>query len=182
MIHCSQFVRFIRFCMFLCVILNFSSCASGSNTLAHTISYKNDIGDKNFRQKIVDYARYYLEKPYRKCGRDEKGFDCSGFVSYVLKNFQIALPASSQDQANVGKSIGIEAARPGDLVFFGDKNRIHHVGIITEHHKDVLMVIHSSSSNGVIEENVLKSDYWLKRIRKFTNIQSYKTNKLASNP
>ncbi|MEO6190017.1 MAG: C40 family peptidase [Saprospiraceae bacterium] len=182
MIHRSKFIRFIRFCIFLCVILNFSSCASGSTTPPDRMSYKMDISDKKFRQNIVEYARYFLERPYRKCGRDEKGFDCSGFVSYVLKNFHIALPASSQDQSNVGKSIKIADTSPGDLVFFGDKKRIHHVGIITENHKDVLMVIHSSSSNGVIEENVLKSDYWHKRIRKFTNIQSYRTNKLVSNP
>ncbi|MGB5023938.1 MAG: hypothetical protein WBO44_01255, partial [Saprospiraceae bacterium] len=50
---------------------------------------------------------------------------------------------------------------------------IVHVGIITESKKDRLMVIHSTSSKGVIEENILKSDYWIMRMHKVCSLNSY---------
>jgi len=39
------------------------------------------------------------------------------------------------------------------------------------------MMVHSSSSRGVIEENVLNSDYWVRRIRHITSLTSYKKEK-----
>ena len=55
-------------------------------------------------------------------------------------------------------------ANPGDLIFFGEKGSIHHVGIVEKNKPDELRVIHSTNQRGVIEENVLVSDYWKKRI------------------
>ncbi|NOT36928.1 MAG: hypothetical protein HOP11_06090 [Saprospiraceae bacterium] len=160
--------------------LSHSSCASRKEDHKTTYKTQRDTQiEKSHRQKIVEYARYFEDKPYRKNGRDEKGFDCSGFVCYVLKNFNIELPASSHDISLEGKTLSYETAKPGDLILFGDKDRIHHVGIITEIKSNKLMVIHSSSSKGVIEENVLLSDYWVKRIKSFKDVESFGSNKLA---
>jgi hypothetical protein len=38
-------------------------------------------------------------------------------------------------------------------------------------------MVHSSSSRGVIEENVLESDYWLRRMKYITKLTSYKKEK-----
>ena len=65
----------------------------------------------------------------------------------------------------------------GDLIFFGGKDNITHVGIITVNKKNQLMMVHSSSSRGVIEENVLESDYWLRRMKYITKLTSYKKEK-----
>jgi len=157
-----------------------SACVSGRDTNHSLDTSKRDTQvDQSLRNKIIEYARNFESLPYKRNGRDERGFDCSGFVRYVLKNFMIEVPPSSQEIAYEGKTIDIESVKKGDLILFGDKKRVNHVGIVTEHKKNKLMVIHSSSSKGVIEEDVLKSDYWLKRIRLLKDVESYKTNKLA---
>lgn len=167
-------IMVIIFSQFSCVV------AKDKQLRTKSIQRDNQV-QKTQRQKMIEYARYFLEKPYKRNGRDESGFDCSGFVCYVMKNFDIHLPLSSAEISMEGLTIQAEDVQAGDLIIFGDKNRIHHVGIITEHTAKSLKVIHSSSSMGVIEENVLKSDYWLKRIRMFKNIESYKSsNKLAA--
>lgn len=156
------------------------SCASGKEKTVKIDSTRIDSQtQKSMRYKIIEYARNFVGKPYKRNGRDESGFDCSGFVNYVMKKFHFELPSSSAEIAQEGRSIELDNARPGDLILFGGKSRINHVGIITSNSKNKLMVIHSSSSQGVIEENVLVSDYWLKRIRILKDVESFNSNKLA---
>ncbi|MEP7196257.1 MAG: C40 family peptidase [Saprospiraceae bacterium] len=162
------------------ILVNFCSCASGSISKKDSVKTTNDTSnEQRLRMEVVRYARNFLDKPYKQGGRNEKGFDCSGFVCYVLKHFDITMEASSQDQAKEGKNLNINELKPGDLIYFGDKKRIHHVGIITERRKNSLMIIHSTSSKGVIEEDILKSDYWLKRIRFFKELKSFKSNNIV---
>ncbi|MDP3443195.1 MAG: NlpC/P60 family protein, partial [Ignavibacteria bacterium] len=51
---------------------------------------------------LINYTKKFIGTPYRYGGRSEKGFDCSGFVYYVFKNFGLELPPSSRSQVNVG--------------------------------------------------------------------------------
>ncbi len=166
--------------MYLLMSFCLGSCASGKDKVVKVDSTRRDSQvQKPQRQKIVEYARNFEDKPYKRNGRDERGFDCSGFVCFVFKNFNIELPSTSSDIASDGRTVSLNDSKPGDLILFGDKNRISHVGIISSHSKNKLMVIHSSSSQGVIEENVLASDYWLKRIRVIKDAESFNSNKLA---
>ncbi len=171
----------IKIFLFSFSILHFSSCASGSShTMTHRSQQKDSSLEQKMRVRIVDFARKFEHLPYKKGGKTERGFDCSGFVYYVLKNFDIEMACSAQEQCKEGKTIELDQVKSGDLIFFGDKSKIHHVGIVTERQKNALFVIHSSSSNGVIEENVLQSDYWLKRIKSFKDLNSYRPVKLAA--
>ncbi len=67
--------------------------------------------------------------PYRYGGTTPRGFDCSGFTSYVYRKAGVSLPHSATGQMRKAKRISRSAARPGDLVFFHGGRGAYHVGI-----------------------------------------------------
>jgi cell wall-associated NlpC family hydrolase len=104
---------------------------------------------------IIAFAKTLIGKPYKFASASiVDGFDCSGFITYVFNHFKIDVPRSSVDFTNVGKTINIKNARPGDLILFtgtdSTKKVVGHMGIITEN-KETLQFIHSTSgkANGV---------------------------------
>lgn len=117
------------------------------------------------RMSVVDYAKTLVGSPYKYAGTSPSGFDCSGFTSYVLKEFRVKASNSSAAQAKEGKSVSLEKVKPGDLVFFSDNGRINHVAMVVKRDKNGdLTCVHSTTSRGVIVENVSKSTYWKPRI------------------
>lgn len=79
---------------------------------------------------VLTTAAKYLGVPYRYGGSTPAGFDCSGFVQYVLGSVGLSVPRTSEDQARVGLPITASQAAPGDLVFFSDNGSDwSHVGI-----------------------------------------------------
>lgn len=106
---------------------------------------------------LVAFARTLLGVPYLYASTDPaKGFDCSGFITYVFNHFKITVPRSSVDFTNYGKTISLHTAKPGDLILFtGTDSTIHtvgHMGIVESIRNDTLRFIHSSSgkANGVV--------------------------------
>ena len=101
------------------------------------------------RDDVIEYAKSFIGKPYRYASADPaKGFDCSGFVSYVFKNFNISLPRGSKEYKSLGAALKPEEFKVGDvLVFYGykDKTHIGHVGIICEANGMKSKFIHSTS-------------------------------------
>lgn len=79
-------------------------------------------------QAVLNYAYKFIGTPYVWGGSTPRGFDCSGFTSYVFRNFGINLPRVSRSQATVGRKVSYSDLQPGDLVFFGSGS-ISHVGI-----------------------------------------------------
>jgi cell wall-associated NlpC family hydrolase len=67
--------------------------------------------------------------PYRSGGTTPRGFDCSGFTSYVFRKAGVSLPHSATGQMHRAKRISRSQARPGDLVFFRGGRGAYHVGI-----------------------------------------------------
>lgn len=107
--------------------------------------------------EILDFARTLTGTPYLFASTDPaKGFDCSGFITYVFNHFNIRVPRSSVEFTNVGKEVTLGKAEPGDLVLFtGTDSSIRvvgHMGIIEARRNDSLFFIHSSSgkANGVV--------------------------------
>jgi peptidoglycan endopeptidase LytE len=113
----------------------------------------------------LDYAKTFIGTPYRSGGSSPKGFDCSGYTSYVYKNFGIDLPRTAADQYNYGQVVSAAEAKPGDLVAFKSGGSISHVGIYMGGGK----FIHSSSSRGIMISEVYDS-YWGKKVLGFSRV------------
>lgn len=120
---------------------------------------------KTNRDKIVAYAKKYLGVQYLYAGSDEKGFDCSGFTSYVYRKFGILLPRTATGQQEKAKTVKVASAQKGDLVFFGPGSKITHVGLVVSDKGDELTMIHASSSKGVIITNIEQSTYWNPKLK-----------------
>lgn len=97
--------------------------------------------------------------PYRDAGTTTRGFDCSGFTSYVFNKFGIDLPHSSAAQNKEGYWIDKSDLRKGDLVFFDTGGKgVSHVGIYLGNGE----FIHSASNEGIVK-NKLSESYYAKR-------------------
>ena len=78
----------------------------------------------------VAFACAQLGKPYVWGGNGNPGFDCSGLTHAAYAAAGIQLPRTAQTQYNAGPLLPLGTPLlPGDLVFFGTSDRIHHVGI-----------------------------------------------------
>jgi cell wall-associated NlpC family hydrolase len=120
-------------------------------------------------EKIISTARSYAGTPYRMGGTSRSGIDCSGLLIQSFRSIDYSIPRTSRQQARIGKRVQIGQLRPGDLVFFSakkGKRKVTHAGLVTERRGDsVIRFIHSSTSRGVIEVNLL-SDYYIGIFRK----------------
>lgn len=83
-------------------------------------------------QQVVNFALSFLGSDYVYGGMSPSGFDCSGLVTYVFKNFGYSLTrnASGQYRDN-GVKIDKSDLAVGDLVFFSSNGGagVTHVGI-----------------------------------------------------
>jgi len=137
--------------------------------------HKSAFVESEIRENLVAFAKNYLGTPYRYASIDpEKGFDCSGFVHFVFKNFHIDLPHSSKAFKSIGTELKPEEFEVGDvLVFYGYRNtsQIGHVGIICEANGMNSKFIHSSSGKvkGVIISE-LNSDMYSRRFYKCVDV------------
>jgi probable lipoprotein NlpC len=177
-VHICLMLRLLMILAFLGLI----ACASpppahGDYTLNgsrmhKTVRSSNDRGSHRSisgplsrqRMAVVEEASGLIGVKYRYGGNTpSRGFDCSGFTSYVWSRFDVSLPRSSSDQARLGRRKSIRNAEEGDLIFFGTGTRVTHVGIVVDHRKSRLEVIHSTSSHGVRIDEVYSSHYWSSR-------------------
>jgi len=129
------------------------------------------------RSDLIAFAKSYLGTNYQYASADPgKGFDCSGFVYYVFKHFNIDTPRSSREYILLEPKLKPEEFKAGDiLVFYGfyDNTQIGHVGIICEADGMNSKFIHSSSgkTQGVIISD-LGSDLYTRRFYKCIDVIS----------
>jgi gamma-D-glutamyl-L-lysine dipeptidyl-peptidase len=83
-------------------------------------------------EAMTDTALRFINSPYIWGGRIPSGIDCSGFTQLVYKIHGIPIRRNSWQQAEAGVNVDfIDAAEPGDLVFFdNEQGNITHVGMI----------------------------------------------------
>ena len=101
------------------------------------------------RQSIVSYAKQFLGGRYVYGGSNPNtGTDCSGFTSYVLRNASgVYINRTAASQATQGKSVDIDHAQPGDLIFYSSGVGINHVAMYIGEGR----VIHASNEkNGIM--------------------------------
>lgn len=138
---------------------NFPSAAGGSS--------RGGMSTSHVRQNIANFAISQEGARYKYAGRNPRtGFDCSGFTYYVFDNFGINLTPISRAQEDEGRRIDVKDAQTGDLLFFrrSKGGNVFHVALVVENEPNNLTVIHSTSSRGVIKENLLNSSYWRNKV------------------
>lgn len=69
---------------------------------------------------VVAEALRYLGAPYLYGGATPAGWDCSGFIFYVYKQFGVTLPRSTQAQYAVGQALRPDEIKAGDIVYFAN--------------------------------------------------------------
>lgn len=126
------------------------------------------IDIRSRRETVVKLAKKQIGVPYVWAGNDPKGFDCSGFTSYVLQSsVQKELPRRAVEQYESSRKVKQRNVQQGDLVFFDSGSGINHVGIIVSAKGEPLVMIHASSTKGIVITEIEKTDYWLKRLYGF---------------
>ncbi len=106
------------------------------------------------RDSVVARAKAQLGVRYRLGGTaPERGFDCSGFIRFVLAAFDVSLPRTAHQQAGAGVPVAkdVAALQPGDLLTFGRGTRITHVGLYVGEGR---MIHASTSKRRIIETSV----------------------------
>lgn len=116
------------------------------------------------RDNLAKNSKKYVGVKYKYAGKDPNGFDCSGFTSYIMKSEGVTISSSSKTQATEGKVVPINKVKPGDLIFFGEKGTITHVAMVISNTSEGITVIHSTTSKGVMIQNVSTSTYWKPKI------------------
>ena len=82
-------------------------------------------GDSSVANGVVSLAYSLLGVPYVSGGSSPSGFDCSGFTSYLFRQYGINISRSSSAQAYGGTAVnGLANAQPGDVICYPG-----HVGI-----------------------------------------------------
>lgn len=122
----------------------------------------------DLKDGLVGYASRYIGTRYRSGGKGPAGFDCSGFTSYVFRNFGYELAPSSSQQGLQGERISMDEVEVGDLMFFSGRRggkTVGHVGMVVDvdHEKGTCRFIHSSTSQGVVVQNFPDGGYYSNR-------------------
>lgn len=106
--------------------------------------------------KVIGMAKSLLGTRYVWGGTSRGGFDCSGFVGYVMRNAGISLPRTAIEQSSRGTYVSRGELRSGDLIFFNTRGgRISHVGIYIGNNN----FIHASSGKGRVIISELSGYY-----------------------
>ena len=124
------------------------------------------------REQINAVATRYIGVPYVWAGKTPKGFDCSGFTSFVMAKFGISITGSSRHQAVLGKTIPVKEAQTGDLIFFsryGKGGMVTHVALVMDNNNGLVKIIHANGP-GIMVENLFESKYWIPKILHAKNI------------
>jgi len=116
------------------------------------------------RNKMIGIIKSTLGTPYKWGGSNpQRGFDCSGLMSYVHKNAGLKIPRTAAMQRDNSRTIDYNQLQPGDMLFFKINSKTNHVGMYIGDRK----FIHAPSSGKTVTIASMDSSYWYKRFVKF---------------
>ena len=113
------------------------------------------------RAELIEFSKQFVGTRYTYGGRSPSaGFDCSGFVYYVFKQYGYTLNPGASSQMDKVPAIPKSELLPGDLVFFnnGSGRRASHVGIYIGDNK----FIHATSPGHTLAITAMSDNYYAK--------------------
>lgn len=140
--------------------------ARANANFAMTMAAEEAASDSPLAMAMVDYASKFIGTRYRSGASGPSAFDCSGFTSYVYKNFGITLSRSSRTQYLEGEKVSINNVKPGDLLFFSSRGsgrgRVGHVAMVVsvDNEAGTCRFIHASTKRGVVYQNFPDGGYY----------------------
>ena len=134
-----------------------ASALNGAAASNSTASSGSTAASANGTQILAE-AKKYLGCPYAAGGASPSGFDCSGFVYYVLKQLGCSPYRTPSAQYQMGTSVSKSDLQVGDIVFFYGTyaSSISHVGIYAGNGQ----FIHAPNSRSTVSYSDLTSGYW----------------------
>ena len=129
---------------------------------AETEQEESSVGSSSEGKEVVEFAKKYLGYKYVAGGSSPStGFDCSGFTTYVFRNFGVSLNRSSKDQIKNGMAVSKSNLQPGDIVIFKNQGKtvIGHVGIYIGSGN----FIHAANKKEGVVITALSSSYYSQR-------------------
>ncbi|MDZ4479857.1 enterotoxin EntFM [Bacillus cereus] len=136
----------------------------GVNNVTNNVQQPTTGGDTS---SIVSFAQSLKDKPYRTAGTTPAGFDCSGFVYYVLNNtgHNIQRMSVAGYWSTMTKTSN---PQPGDLVYFSDTTGpgkgLTHMGIYLGNGQ---FISAETEKTGVRISSVSNS-YWSKHLKGYS--------------
>jgi len=117
------------------------------------------------RNRMVQIATSAIGTRYKWGGDSpQKGFDCSGLMTYVHKNaLGMNIPRTTAKQRDRSRTIPFQQLQPGDMLFFKTGSRTNHVGVYIGNRK----FVHAPSSGKRVTVASMDNAYWHKRFVKF---------------
>ena len=147
----------------LCVCGLISACASsGPRTSAAAPEHATaPVHQPDRGEYAARIAQQQIGVRYRYGGMTpNSGFDCSGLVYYSYSQAGVSVPRTSRDQFRAAHKIALAEAKPGDIVFFQDQEKLSHVGIYVGGHR----FVHAPSSGKAVAVADIDSPYYQERL------------------
>lgn len=108
---------------------------------------------------LLAEAHKYIGTRYIHGAKGPNAFDCSGYTSYIYKQFGYKISPSSRHQYTEGTPVSRNELRKGDLVFFTSRSsgkNVGHVGIVISANNETgdFTFIHASIKGVKVDECV----------------------------
>ena len=108
------------------------AAAKEAAAVAEKAAEKQSVAASSARQAVANLAISLAGRTRYVYGgtNPATGVDCSGFSQYVLRKAAgVSVSRTSSEQSTQGRTVGINEAQPGDLVFYAKGGRINHVAV-----------------------------------------------------
>ena len=134
---------------------NSTSMTSSKSNTTNTTEAAPTTSSSGKGASVVATAKKYIGCKYVYGGSSPSGFDCSGFTSYVYKQFGVSLNRTAAGQYSNGVAVSRSNLQPGDLIMFG-KSGISHVAIYIGGGK----IVHAANPSRGVTTDTINSGYY----------------------